>query len=332
MASPPFNRESVATLAGQVDVGQALQDEFTRGYAATPNRYKRPFVGLDNQRLQGYIESTNYWADTIAIRAMAEMLNICAIPIRVLTRDIVEYQNETWDDYSSAAPKPPAVPNLIPLISIPIALDNYIVDQVRTPRPNKIRSVKYIFLSETGSHYDLITFGEKCAFNSINMIAAIPSYIKMIMFCALFAKNFISDRQVPPWVPLQEDMYNILISALVILNGGGRNATTFCNRLDAIFSSISLLMRSREQSMCAMLQNAFNTKSAAAKTTSISSRQPKNVTGRFSAFVRSWQYCNSSPAPATMKCRSIPRALISVTTSKNLSGRLICVIRPINEQ
>ena len=261
VASPPFNRESVATLAGQVDVGQALQDEFTRGYAATPNRYKRPFVGLDNQRLQGYIESTNYWADTIAIRAMAEMLNICAIPIRVLMQDTVDDQNETWDDYSRADPKPDAVPNLIPLISIPIALDNYVVDQVRTP--NRIRSVKYIFLSETGSHYDLITFGEKCAFNSINMIAAIPSYIKMIMFCALFAKNFISDRPVPPWVPLQEDMYNILISALVILNGGGRNATTFCNPLDAIFSSISLLMRSREQSMCAMLQNAFNTKSAA---------------------------------------------------------------------
>jgi len=140
---------------------------------------------------------------------MAEILNICAIPIRVLTQDKVKSQNEKWGEYDSADPKPAAAPNLLPLVSIPIELDNYIVDEVRTQRPNKIRSVKYIFLSETGSHYDLITFGEKCAFNSINMIAAIPSYIKMIMFCALFTKNFISDRPVPPWVPLQEDMYNI---------------------------------------------------------------------------------------------------------------------------
>jgi len=236
---------------------------FRGAYAASKDTYKRPFASLNDQRLQGYIESTSYWADTIAIRAMAEMLNICAIPIRVLMQDTVNDQNETWDDYSSADPKPAAAPNLIPLISIPIALDNYVVDQVRTPRPNKIRSVKYIFLSETGSHYDLITFGEKCAFNSSNMIDAIPLYIKMVVFSALFTKNFISDQPIPEWVPLQEDMYNMLISALVILNRGGPNSPSFCNTLDAIFSSSSLLMLAQGQSMCARLQRTFNAKSAA---------------------------------------------------------------------
>ena len=262
-ASPPFDREPITTLAGQVDIVQALQDEFARGYAADPNRYQRPFVGLNDQRLQGYIESTNYWADTVAIRAMAEMLNICAIPIRILTTNGLKDQKEEWDEYIIADPQPQAIPNLLPLISIPIELDNYVVDQVQTPRPDRIRSIKYIFLSETGSHYDLITFGGKCAFNSINMIAAIPSYIKMVIFSALFTKNFISDQPIPEWVPLQEDMYNMLISALVILNRGGPNSTSFCNTLDAIFSSSSLLMLAQGQSMCARLQRAFNTKSAA---------------------------------------------------------------------
>ncbi len=252
-------------------------DQFRGAYAASKDIYKRPFVSLDDQRLQGYIESTRYWADTIAIRAMAEMLNICAIPIRVLTRDIVEYQNETWDDYSSAAPKPPAVPNLIPLISIPIALDNYIVDQVRTPRPNKIRSVKYIFLSETGSHYDLITFGGGnvggvFAFNSSNMIDAIPLYIKMVVFSALFAKNFISDQPIPEWVPLQEDMYYILISVFVILNRE-LGPTQFCAALDANFSSKSLLQIAKNQNMCARLQNAYIEKSKrSSRTDSIGKR------------------------------------------------------------
>ena len=264
MASPPFDRESTTTLAGQVDADQALQDEFTRGYAANPNRYQRPFVSLDDQRLQGYIESTSYWADTVAIRAMAEMLNVCAIPIRILTQETVKSQKEAWDQYNSADPKPNAIPNLIPLISIPIALDNYIVDQVRTPRPNKIRSVKYIFLSETGSHYDLITFGGNFAFNSTNMIDAIPLYIKMVVFGALFAKNFISNLPAPEWVPLQEDMYYILISVLVILNREESNAP-FCATLDTNFSSNSLLMRARGQSMCARLQNAFIEKSNATK-------------------------------------------------------------------
>lgn len=243
-------------------------DKFRGAYAASKDIYKRPFASLDDQRLQGYIESPRYWADTIAIRAMAEMLNICAIPIRILTRDTVEEQNETWDDYSSSDPKPAAVPNLIPLISIPIALDNYAVDQVRIPRPNKIRSVKYIFLSETGSHYDLITFGGNIggnvggvfAFNSTNMIDAIPLYIKIVVFGALFAKNFISNQPVPEWVPLQEDMYYILISVLVILNRGPFQAP-FCAALDANFSSKSLLMRAQEQSMCVRLQNAFAEKS-----------------------------------------------------------------------
>jgi hypothetical protein len=58
-------------------------------------------------------------------------------------------------------------------------------------------------------------------------------------------------------------MYNMLISALVILNRGGPNSTSFCNTLDAIFSSSSLLMLAQGQSMCARLQRAFNTKSAA---------------------------------------------------------------------
>lgn len=243
-------------------------DQFRDAYAASKDIYKRPFVGLDDQRLQGYIESTSYWANTIAIRAMAEMLNICAIPIRILTRYTVEEQNAEWDDYSSTDPKPAAVPNLIPLISIPIALDNYAVDQVRTPRPNKIRSVKYIFLSETGSHYDLITFGGNIggnvggvfAFNSSNMVDAIPLYIKMVVFGALFAKNFISDQPVPEWVPLQEDMYYILMSVLVILNRGPLQVP-FCAALDSNFSSKSLLMRAQEQSMCARLQNAFVEKS-----------------------------------------------------------------------
>jgi hypothetical protein len=265
MASPPFNREQITTLAGQTDTDKALEDEFTRGYAANPNRYQRPFVGLDDRRLQGYIESTNYWADTVAIRAMAEMLNICAIPIRVLTQNTVASQKETWDEYNSADPKPQAAPNLIPLISIPIELDNYVVDQVRTPRPNKIRSVKYIFLSETGSHYDLLIFGGTFAFNTTNMIDAIPLYIKMVMFGALFAKNFISDRPVPEWVPLQEDMYNMLISVLVILNRESDVPTPFCIPLDTNFSSNSLLMRARGQSMCARLQNAFVEKSNATK-------------------------------------------------------------------
>lgn len=272
MASPPFNREQITTLAGQIDTDKALQDEFTRGYAANPNRYQRPFVGLDDQRLQDYIESTNYWADTVAIRAMSEMLNICAIPIRVLTQNTVKSQKETWDEYNSADPKPPTVPNLIPLISIPIELDNYIVDQARTPRPNKIRSVKYIFLSETGTHYDLITFGGTLggnvggtfAFNSTNMIDVIPLYIKMVMFGALFAKNFISDRPVSEWVPLQEDMYNMLISVLVILNRE-ESRPPFCATIDTNFSSNSLLMRARGQSMCARLQNAFVEKSNATK-------------------------------------------------------------------
>jgi hypothetical protein len=247
-------------------------DKFPGTYTASPDIYKRPFVGLDDQRLQGYIESTSYWADTVAIRAMAEMLNICAIPIRVLTQDTVNSQNERWDAYSGEDPRPPAVPNLISLISIPIALDNYIVDQVRTPRPNKIRSVKYIFLSETGSHYDLITFGGNVggtlggnvrgifAFNSTNMIDVIPLYIKMVVFGALFAKNFMSNQPVPEWVPLQEDMYYILISVLVILN---REVppTPFCAALDANFSSKSLLVRAQGQSMCARLQNSFVEKS-----------------------------------------------------------------------
>jgi hypothetical protein len=243
-------------------------DKFRGAYAASKDTYKRPFVSLDDQRLQGYIESTRYWADTIAIRAMAEMLNICAIPIRVLTRDTVEEQNESWNDYSSADPKPAAVPNLIPNISIPIALDNYDVDQARMPRPNKVRSVKYIFLSETGSHYDLITFGGNLggnvggvfAFNSTNMIDAIPLYIKMVVFGALFAKNFISDQPVPEWVPLQEDMYYTLISVLVILNRGPFQAP-FCAALDANFSSASLLQRAKNENMCARLRNAFIEKS-----------------------------------------------------------------------
>ena len=243
-------------------------DQFRDAYAASKDTYNRPFASLDEQRLQGYIESTSYWANTIAIRAMAEMLNICAIPIRILTLYTVEEQNAAWDDYSSTDPKPPAMPNLVPLISIPIALDNYIVDQVRTPKPNKIRSVKYIFLSETGSHYDLITFGGNLggsvggvfAFNSTNMIDAIPLYIKMVVFAALFAKNFISNQPVPEWVPLQEDMYYILISVLVILNRGPFQAQ-FCPALDAIFSSKSLLQRARNENMCARLQNAFVEKS-----------------------------------------------------------------------
>jgi hypothetical protein len=243
-------------------------DKFRDAYAASKDTYKRPFSSLDDQRLQGYIESTRYWADTIAIRAMAEMLNICAIPIRILTRDTVETQNKTWDEYSTADPKPPAVPNLIPLISIPIALDNYIVDQVRTPKPNKIRSVKYIFLSETGSHYDLITFGGtlggelggSSAFNSTNMIDAIPLYIKMVVFGALFVKNFTSTLPVPEWVPLQEDMYYILMSVLVILNRGLFSAP-FCAVLDSNFSSKSLLQRAINENMCARLQNAFVEKS-----------------------------------------------------------------------
>ena len=262
-ASPPFNREPITTLARQANVVQALQDEFARGYAADPNRYQGPFVGLNDQRLQGYIESTNYWADTVAIRAMSEMLNICAIPIRILTTNDLKDHKEEWDEYIIADPQPQAIPNLLPLISIPIELDNYVVDQAQTQRPDRIRSIKYIFLSETGSHYDLITFGGKCTFNSINMIAAIPSYIKMVVFSALFTKNFISDQPIPEWVPLQEDMYNMLISALVILNRGGPNSTSFCNTLDAIFSSSSLLMLAQGQSMCARLQRAFNTKSAA---------------------------------------------------------------------
>ena len=243
-------------------------DRFRGAYAASKDIYKRPFASLDDQRLQGYIESPRYWADTIAIRAMAEMLNICAIPIRVLTRDTVEEQNESWNDYSSADPKPAAVPNLIPNISIPIALDNYVVDQVRTPRPNKIRSVKYIFLSETGSHYDLITFGGNLggnvggvfAFNSTNMIDAIPLYIKMVVFGALFAKNFISDQPVPEWAPLQEDMYYTLISVLVILNRGPFQVP-FCAALDANFSSASLLQRAKNENMCVRLRNAFIEKS-----------------------------------------------------------------------
>jgi hypothetical protein len=243
-------------------------DKFRAAYAGSKDIYKRPFVSLDDQRLQGYIESTRYWADTIAIRAMAEMLNICAIPIRVLTRDTVDDQNKTWDDYSNEDPQPAAVPNLIPLISIPIALDNYVVDQVRTPRPNKIRSVKYIFLSETGSHYDLITFGGNLggnvggvfAFNSSNMIDSIPLYIKMVIFSALFAKNFISDQPIPEWVPLQEDMYYILISVFVILNRGPLQAQ-FCAALDANFSSKSLLQIAKNQNMCARLQNAYMEKS-----------------------------------------------------------------------
>lgn len=243
-------------------------DKFPGTYTASPEIYKRPFVGLDDQRLQGYIESTRYWADTIAIRAIAEMLNICAIPIRVLARDTVEDQDKTWNDYSSKDPKPRAAPNLIPLISIPIAVDNYIVDQVRTPRPNKIRSVKYIFLSETGSHYDLITFGGTLggnvrgifAFNSASMIDTIPLYIKMVVFGALFAKNFISDQPVPEWVPLQEDMYYILISVLVILNRE-LGPTQFCASLDSNFSSKSLLIRAQGESMCARLRNAFIEKS-----------------------------------------------------------------------
>ena len=44
-------------------------DQFRDAYAASKDIYKRPFVGLDDQRLQGYIESTSYWANTIAIRA-----------------------------------------------------------------------------------------------------------------------------------------------------------------------------------------------------------------------------------------------------------------------
>lgn len=247
-------------------------DRFRGAYAASKDTYKRPFASLNDQRLQGYIESTRYWADTIAIRAMAEMLNICTIPIRVLTRDTVEEQNESWNDYSSADPKPAAVPNLIPLISIPIALDNYVVDQVRTPRPNKIRSVKYIFLSETGSHYDLITFGGTLggnvggnvggifAFNSSNMVDAIPLYIKMVIFSALFAKNFISNQPIPEWVPLQEDMYYILISVFVILNRGPLQAQ-FCAALDTNFSSKSLLQIAKNQNMCAKLQNAYIEKS-----------------------------------------------------------------------
>jgi hypothetical protein len=239
-------------------------DRFPGTYTASPEMYKRPFVGLDEQRLQGYIESTRYWADTIAIRAMAEILNICVIPIRILTQDTVNSQNERWDDYSSSDPKPAATPNLIPLISIPIALDNYIVDQVRTPRPNKIRSVKYIFLSETGSHYDLITFGGNFVFNSSNMINAIPLYIKMVVFGALFVKNFISNLPSPEWVPLQEDMYYILMSVLVILNRE-LSRVPFCEALDANFSSNSLLMRARGLSMCARLQNTFTERSNAVK-------------------------------------------------------------------
>lgn len=243
-------------------------DKFRGVYAVSTDIYKRPFASLDDQRLQGYIESARYWADTIAIRAMAEMLNICVIPIRILTRDTVETQNESWDEYSSADPKPAAVPNLIPLISIPVALDNYIVDQVRTPRPNKIRSIKYIFLSETGSHYDLITFGGtlggelggSSAFNSTNMIDAIPLYIKMVVFGALFAKNFTSALPVPEWVPFQEDMYYILMSVLVILNRAPLQAP-LCAALDSNFSSKSLLQIAKNQSMCARLQNAFVEKS-----------------------------------------------------------------------
>ena len=268
-------RNEISTRAGDGIIYTApfpldseTPDKFQGTYTASPEIYKRPFVGLDDQRLQGYIESARYWADTIAIRAMAEMLNICAIPIRVLTRDTLEDQDEIWNDYSSKDPKPRAAPNLIPLISIPIAVDNYIVDQVRTPRPNKIRSVKYIFLSETGSHYDLITFGGTLggnvrgifAFNSANMIDAIPLYIKMVVFGALFAKNFISDQPVPEWVPLQEDMYYILISVLVILNRE-LGPAPFCAALDTNFSSKSLLMRAQGQSMCARLRDAFIEKS-----------------------------------------------------------------------
>lgn len=82
----------------------------------------------------------------------------------------------------------------------------------------------------------------------------------MVVFAALFAKNFISNQPVPEWVPLQEDMYYILISVLVILNRGPFQAQ-FCAALDTIFSSKSLLMRAKEQSMCARLQNAFVEKS-----------------------------------------------------------------------
>lgn len=82
----------------------------------------------------------------------------------------------------------------------------------------------------------------------------------MVVFGALFAKNFMSNQPVPEWVPLQEDMYYILISVLVILN---REAppTPFCAALDANFSSKSLLMRAQGQSMCARLQNSFVEKS-----------------------------------------------------------------------
>jgi hypothetical protein len=196
---------------------------------------------------------------------MAEMLNICAIPIRILTTDDLKDQKEAWDKYNITDPNPNAmpnaIPNLMPLISIPTGLDQYIVEQAQTPRPKKIRSVKYIFLSETGSHYDLITFGDQCAFNSANMIDEIPLYIKMVVFGALFARIFISERPVSVWVPLQEDMYNMLISVLVILRGGGPNATTFCRALDTNFLSMSLLQRSENKGICVKLQSEFNKKS-----------------------------------------------------------------------
>jgi hypothetical protein len=76
----------------------------------------------------------------------------------------------------------------------------------------------------------------------------------------LFAKNFISDQPIPEWVPLQEDMYYILISVLVILNRGSLQAQ-FCAALDTNFSSKSLLQRAKNENMCAMLRNAFVEKS-----------------------------------------------------------------------
>ena len=82
----------------------------------------------------------------------------------------------------------------------------------------------------------------------------------MFVLGALFAKNFMSTQPVPEWVPLQEDMYYILISVLVILNRE-TGPTPFCAALDANFSSKSLLMRAQGQSMCARLRNSFVEKS-----------------------------------------------------------------------
>ena len=161
-----------------------LVDDVTKMPSADSSDYYKPFKLLPREKLEAYINSPKYWANEIAVAAIATELKLNVIPISLTKGD----DDETYTFGINAW-------NLVQDASTPISSD----------------WDKYMFVYYNGYHYELINFepviqveGNKSVltdrtqtqfiFNKINELP--PVYILFILFgCAYNSLTDTSDRR-----------------------------------------------------------------------------------------------------------------------------------------